>query len=60
MKKISITSNILKIIGITCMIFDHIGYYFFENIDIDSIPKTDIPNVKVRVLKPLVSGKRYN
>ena len=34
MKKISITSNILKIIGITCMIFDHIGYYFFENIDI--------------------------
>ena len=32
----------------------------FETIDIDSIPKTDIPNVKVRVLKPLVSGKRYN
>ena len=34
--------------------------YFFENIDIDSIPKTDIPNVKIRVLKPLVNGKRYN
>lgn len=32
----------------------------FENIDIESIPKTDIPNVKVRVLKPLVKGKRYD
>lgn len=32
----------------------------FENIDIESIPKTDIPNVKVRVLKPLVRGKRYD
>ena len=60
MKKISITSNILKIIGITCMIFDHIGYYFFENIDTESIPKTNIPNVNVRVLKPLVNGNRYD
>ena len=34
--------------------------YLFENIGIDSIPKTDIPNVKIRVLKPLVDGKRYN
>ena len=32
----------------------------FENINIDSIPKIDIPNIKVRVLKPLVNGKRYN
>ena len=31
----------------------------FENIDINSIPKIDLPNVKVRVLKPLVNGKRY-
>lgn len=34
--------------------------YFFENIDIESIPKTNIPNVKVRVLKPLVNGNRYD
>ena len=34
--------------------------YLFENIDIDSIPKIDIPNVKVRVLKLLVNGKRYD
>ena len=34
--------------------------YLFENIDIESIPKTNIPNVKVRVLKPLVNGKRYD
>jgi len=34
--------------------------YLFENIDIDSIPKIDIPNVKVRVLRPLVNGKRYD
>ena len=32
----------------------------FENINIDSIPKINIPNIKVRVLKPLVNGKRYN
>lgn len=32
----------------------------FENINIDSIPKIAIPNIKVRVLKPLVNGKRYN
>ena len=32
----------------------------FENINIDSIPMIDIPNIKVRVLKPLVNGKRYN
>ena len=32
----------------------------FENINIDCIPKTELPNVKVRVLKPLVNGKRYN
>ena len=32
----------------------------FENINVDSIPKTELPNVKVRVLKPLVNGKRYN
>jgi len=34
--------------------------YLFENIDIDSIPKIDIPNVKVRVLRALVNGKRYD
>ena len=33
--------------------------YLFENIDMLSIPKTDIPNVKVRVLRPLVNGERY-
>ncbi len=32
----------------------------FENINIDSIPKIELPNVKVRVLTPLVNGKRYN
>lgn len=32
----------------------------FENINTDSIPKTELPNVKVRVLTPLVNGKRYN
>lgn len=30
----------------------------FESINIDSIPKTELPNVKVRVLKPLINGKR--
>ena len=34
--------------------------YLFENINIDSIPNIEIPNVKVRVLKPLVNGKRYD
>ncbi len=33
--------------------------YLFENIDINVIPKTDIPNVKIRTLRPLVNGKRY-
>lgn len=32
----------------------------FENINIDSIPKTELPNVKVRVLTPLVNGRRYD
>lgn len=32
----------------------------FENINIDSIPKTELPNVKVRVLTPLVNGRRYS
>lgn len=30
----------------------------FESINIDSIPKTELPNVKVRVLKPLINSKR--